>query len=43
MTARGRLPHRRGTGYYYYYASHGYGAGEGSYAGGYREKAHAES
>ena len=38
-----RLPHRRGTGYYYYYASHGYGAGEGSYAGGYREKAHAES
>ncbi len=26
-----RLPHRRGSGYYYYYASHGYGAGEGSY------------
>ncbi|CAN5455611.1 polysaccharide biosynthesis tyrosine autokinase [soil metagenome] len=26
-----RLPHRRGAGYYYYYASHGYGAGEGSY------------
>lgn len=30
-----RLPKQRGTGYYYYYASHGYGAGEGSYAGGY--------
>ncbi len=28
-----RLPHRRGAGYYYYYASHGYGLGEGSYAG----------
>ena len=26
-----RLPHRRGAGHYYYYASHGYGAGEGSY------------
>ncbi|MGI8960865.1 MAG: GumC family protein [Bryobacteraceae bacterium] len=26
-----RLPHRRGTGYYYYYAAHGYGVGEGSY------------
>jgi uncharacterized protein involved in exopolysaccharide biosynthesis/Mrp family chromosome partitioning ATPase len=30
-----RLPRTRGTEYYYYYASHGYGAGEGSYAGGY--------
>ncbi|HEY1581957.1 MAG TPA: polysaccharide biosynthesis tyrosine autokinase [Chthoniobacterales bacterium] len=28
-----RLPHRRGAGYYYYYASHGYGVGEGSYGG----------
>lgn len=28
-----RLPHRRGAGYYYYYASHGYGVEEGSYAG----------
>ncbi len=26
-----RLPHRRGAGYYYYYASHGYGMGEGAY------------
>ena len=26
-----RLPRRRGAGHYYYYASHGYGAGEGSY------------
>ncbi len=26
-----RLPHRRGTGYYYYYASPGYGKGEGAY------------
>ena len=33
-----RLPHRRGSGYYYYYASHGYGAGEGSYAGRYGER-----
>ena len=33
-----RLPHRRGTGYYYYYASHGYGAGEGSYGGRYGER-----
>lgn len=33
-----RLPHRRGAGYYYYYASHGYGAGEGSYAGRYGKK-----
>jgi succinoglycan biosynthesis transport protein ExoP len=30
-----RLPHRRGAGFYYYYASPGYGAGEGSYAGRY--------
>ena len=28
-----RLPKRRGAGYYYYYASPGYGKGEGSYAG----------
>jgi succinoglycan biosynthesis transport protein ExoP len=33
-----RLPARRGTGYYYYYASHGYGAGEGSYGGRAAEK-----
>jgi succinoglycan biosynthesis transport protein ExoP len=33
-----RLPRHRGTDYYYYYASHGYGAGEGSYTGGYAEK-----
>ncbi len=33
-----RLPHRRGSGYYYYYASHGYGAGEGSYAGRYGDR-----
>jgi uncharacterized protein involved in exopolysaccharide biosynthesis/Mrp family chromosome partitioning ATPase len=33
-----RLPRNRGTDYYYYYASHGYGAGEGSYTGGYAEK-----
>jgi succinoglycan biosynthesis transport protein ExoP len=30
-----RLPTGRGAGYYYYYASPGYGAGEGSYAGQY--------
>ena len=30
-----RLPRSRGAGYYYYYASHGYGKGEGSYTGGY--------
>jgi succinoglycan biosynthesis transport protein ExoP len=30
-----RLPRRRGAGYYYYYASHGYGAGGGSYGDGY--------
>ena len=34
-----RLPRHRGAGYYYYYASHGYGAGEGSYAGRYSERA----
>ena len=28
-----RLPHRRGAGYYYYYASPGYGKGEGAYSG----------
>jgi len=28
-----RIPHRLGAGYYYYYASHGYGRGDGSYAG----------
>ena len=33
-----RLPRNRGTDYYYYYASHGYGAGEGSYIGGYATK-----
>jgi uncharacterized protein involved in exopolysaccharide biosynthesis/Mrp family chromosome partitioning ATPase len=33
-----RLPRNRGTDYYYYYASHGYGAGEGSYTGGYAKK-----
>jgi succinoglycan biosynthesis transport protein ExoP len=30
-----RLPYRRGIGYYYYYASPGYGVGEGLYPGGY--------
>jgi succinoglycan biosynthesis transport protein ExoP len=30
-----RLPYNRGVGYYYHYASSGYGAGEGSYSGGY--------
>ena len=30
-----RLPRHRGAGHYYYYASPGYGAGEGSYSGGY--------
>jgi receptor protein-tyrosine kinase len=33
-----RLPRNRGTDYYYYYASHGYGAGEGSYTGGYADQ-----
>jgi polysaccharide biosynthesis transport protein len=37
-----RLPRNRGTDYYYYYASHGYGAGEGSYTGGYAEKSKKE-
>jgi hypothetical protein len=31
-----RLPRRRGVGYYYYYASPGYGKGEGAYSRGYR-------
>ena len=35
-----RLPQRRGAGHYYYYASHGYGAGEGSYGGGYGDGAY---
>ncbi len=30
-----RLPRRRGAGYYYYYASHGYGVGGGSYGDDY--------
>ncbi len=38
-----RLPRNRGTQYYYYYASHGYGAGEGSYTGGYADKAEKKS
>jgi len=29
-----RLPQGRGAGHYYYYASHGYGAGEGPYSDG---------
>ena len=33
-----RLGRSRGIGYYYYYASHDYGAGEGSYSGGYRHQ-----
>ena len=32
-----RLPRSRGVGYYYYYASPGYGAGEGSYSSSYAE------
>jgi len=32
-----RLPRSRGIGYYYYYASPGYGAGEGSYSANYAE------
>jgi hypothetical protein len=32
-----RLPRSRGVGYYYYYASPGYGAGEGSYSSIYAE------
>jgi Mrp family chromosome partitioning ATPase len=38
-----RLPRNRGTDYYYYYASHGYGAGEGSYTGGYADKGEKKS
>ena len=34
-----RLPKHRGAGYYYYYASPGYGKGEGSYSSTYREQA----
>jgi polysaccharide biosynthesis transport protein len=30
-----RLPYSRGVGHYYYYASPGYGAGEGLYSSGY--------
>jgi hypothetical protein len=30
-----RLPRGRNFGYYYYYASHGYGTAEGSYSRGY--------
>lgn len=33
-----RLPKHRGAGYYYYYASPGYGAGEGSYSSTYGER-----
>jgi Mrp family chromosome partitioning ATPase len=33
-----RLPKRRGAGYYYYYASPGYGKGEGAYGSTPREK-----
>jgi succinoglycan biosynthesis transport protein ExoP len=33
-----RLPHSRGTGHYYYYASHGYGAGEGPYSDGHSRR-----
>ena len=33
-----RLPRNRGVGYYYYYASPGYGAGEGSYSAVYAEE-----
>ena len=40
-----RLPRRRGAGYYYYYASHGYGDGEvyGDRAGGAIRGRHAEA
>ncbi|HEX8078489.1 MAG TPA: hypothetical protein VF511_11790, partial [Chthoniobacterales bacterium] len=38
-----RLPRNRGTDYYYYYASHGYGAGEGSYTGGYADNGEKKS
>jgi succinoglycan biosynthesis transport protein ExoP len=33
-----RLPRRRGAGYYYYYASPGYGKGEGAYGDRYGER-----
>jgi len=33
-----RLPQNRGVGYYYHYASPSYGAGEGSYSGGYGKR-----
>ena len=33
-----RLPQSRGAGHYYYYASHGYGAGEGPYSDGGRKR-----
>ena len=33
-----RLPRSRGVGYYYYYASPGYGAGEGSYSSVYAQE-----
>ena len=33
-----RLPRRRGVGYYYYYASPGYGKGEGAYSGRYGDR-----
>jgi len=33
-----RLPRRHGSGYYYYYASPGYGRGEGSYCGRYSDR-----
>lgn len=33
-----RLPRSRGVGYYYYYASPGYGAGEGSYSAVYADE-----
>ena len=33
-----RLPRRRGAGYYYYYASPGYGKGEGAYSGRYGDR-----
>ena len=33
-----RLPRQRGASYYYYYASEGYGAGEGSYSNHYRPR-----
>ena len=38
-----RLPRNRGVGYYYYYSSPGYGAGEGSYSRSYSERYAARS